>query len=186
MITLMVGGIGAGMIPRSTSPITINTFSNIEQGRVVDIFRPTSNYCNIAPTISSLGWIVDGLVYISNSPITNNSISLWSQQCTTVTLVMGFILSGLIHLSTSPSNINYCYPIVRGRVDGLKISTSTTSAVTWGRVAVIKRPMSKNFLTWRYFKTFSFINFIIVVTKVGEIMDGLTRPISYTSITTHR
>ena len=58
------------MRPRPTFPNAINTFSNIEQGRVVDLFRPTSMYCNITPNLLFLGGRVDGLGPISNSLIT--------------------------------------------------------------------------------------------------------------------
>ena len=54
----------------------INTFSNSEQGQVVDIFRPNSMSCTITPTISSLGGIVACMVPKPNSPIATNSFFL--------------------------------------------------------------------------------------------------------------
>ena len=75
MIALMMVGRRAGPRLRSTSPNSINTFSNIEQVRVVDLFVPTPISCNITPTISSLLGRVDIMGPISKSPITTNSIS---------------------------------------------------------------------------------------------------------------
>ena len=49
-------------------------FSNIEQGIVDDIFRPTSISLTITPTIYYLGVTVAGMVHISNFPITTSSI----------------------------------------------------------------------------------------------------------------
>ena len=75
MITLIMGRRMNGLRPRYTYPKPINTFSNIKQGIVVDLFRPTYMSCTVTPTISSLGGIVDGLGHIPNSPITTNGIS---------------------------------------------------------------------------------------------------------------
>ena len=143
--------------------------SNIEQVRVVDLFRHTSISYTVTPTISSSGWRVDGMGPMSNSPITTNSISWKSQQSTTFILVMGGIVAGLRPISTSPFNINFCSQIARGRVDGLLWNTSTsinissvitrgivdgqtwptptTYAINWGRVADILIPMYKTFTT---------------------------------------
>ena len=219
MITWIMGGIRAGPKPRSTFPVAINTFYNIEQIIVVDLFSTNNMHCNITPTISSYGGKLAGLGTISNSPITTNSISWKSQQSTTFTLVWGVIVIDRIPISTSPFNINYCSPIARGSVAGLlwprststnisstikrirvaghNLPTSTTSFITWVRVAGllipvpktftnfpiswltvagIKRHMSINFLTQRYFNKFFFRTFLVVVTAAGRIMDGLTRP----------
>ena len=51
-ITLMMGGRRSVRIPVSIFTTTITTLSNIEQGRVADIFRPTSVYWSRTPTIS--------------------------------------------------------------------------------------------------------------------------------------
>ena len=74
-ITWMMGGRRSGLKPISTYPITINTFSNIEQGKVDDIFRPTSMYFAITHTIYYLGVRVAGLGPTSNSTITTSSLS---------------------------------------------------------------------------------------------------------------
>ena len=74
-ITWMMGGRRSGLKPISTYPITINTFSNIEQGKVDDIFRPTSMYFSITHTIYYLGVKVAGLGPKSNSTITTSSLS---------------------------------------------------------------------------------------------------------------
>ena len=75
MITLIMGGRRAGIIPITYSPDAINSFSDIEQVRVVDILRHTYVSCTITPTISSLGVRVVGLGHISNSPIATNIIA---------------------------------------------------------------------------------------------------------------
>ena len=175
MIIWMMGGIRVGLIPIYTSPNSINTLSNIEQGLMVDIFRHTLMSWNIIPTISYLGVIVDGLRPIPNSPITTNSISWKIQNTTTFTFVIGVIVSGLRSIPNYPLNNNYYSPIARGRVTGLlwsrftsiNISTvitrgivsgqtwprSTTFAITWGRNSGLLRPMPMTFTTstinWR-------------------------------------
>ena len=126
MITWMMGDKRAGTRLRSTSPNTINNLSNIEQGKVVDIFRPNYMSCNTTPTISSMGVRVTGIGTIYNSPITTNSISWKSQQSTTFNLVMGRLVAGLIHIYISPFNINSCYPIAKVRVAGLLWPRSTS------------------------------------------------------------
>ena len=70
----MMGRRRAVLRPISTSPITMNTLSNIEQGIVSDILRPTSASFIITPTISYLVGRVACMLPISNSPITSNSI----------------------------------------------------------------------------------------------------------------
>ena len=89
----MMGGRRASMIPDPLIP-TPSTLSNIKQGRVLDIFRTTSMYCTISPTISSFVGRVAGLGPISKSTITNNSISCKIQQYNIFTLVEGGILAG--------------------------------------------------------------------------------------------
>ena len=59
----------------STSSITIKKFSNVEQGRLDDLFRPNTTYCTITPTIYYLVGRVAGMGTLYNSPITTNSIS---------------------------------------------------------------------------------------------------------------
>ena len=90
----MMVGIGAGMRPIYTSPITINAFSVIVKRKLADILRPTPTSFNITPTISSLifrcnqqstmvtwdmGERVAGMGPISTSPITTNSLSFISR-----------------------------------------------------------------------------------------------------------
>ena len=217
MIAWMTGGRRAGPRPRCTSLNAINTFYNIEQGRVVDLFIPTSIFCTFAPNISPLVVIVAVMVHISNSPITANSISWNSEQSTTFILVRGVVVAGRRPISKSPFNINSCYPIARVRVAGIlwRISTSInifsairrgivsghtwptsmTSAITWGRlagllrpmlktfttstitwvtVAVLKRPMSTTFLPQRHFKNIFFGTFVVAVTTKGRRMAGRT------------
>ena len=221
MITWMMGGRRSGPRPRSTSHNAINTLSEIGQGQVVDLFGPTSMYCTITPTISSLVEIVSGMRPISKSPITTNNISWKSQQSTIFTLVVGKIVVGMRPISNSPFGIKYCLLIAIGIVAGLlwprstyiKVSyiikrvivagqnwpTSTTSVITCGIVSGLLRPMSKSFKTYiinwvildglkrpmsttllllRQLHTLFFRTFITVVTATGEIMAGLTRPIS--------
>ena len=136
----------------------------------------------------------------------------WSQKSTTVTWVMGGKVSGLRPIFTYPFNINYCSLVARervggllwprstptnittmippvitiGRVAGLKIPMSTTSAITIRRVDGLKGPMPTDFISQRQSKNFLLLYYIVVVTAVGGIMASLIRPISYTSITTHR
>ena len=208
MIIWMMVGIKDGPRPRSTSLNSIKTFSNLEQGRVVDIFCPTCMSCTVIPTISYLGGRVDGIGPISNSPITTNSVSWWSQQYITFALVMGKIVSSLILIYASLFNINswslivrvilagIWWPrststnifstIIRRIIAGIKIPKSTTYVITWVIVPSLNIPMSTTFLTQINCKTFFFRTSIVVVTIVRGRMDGLTRPISYTSITTHR
>ena len=98
---------------------------------------------------------------------------------------MVVIESGMRPLSTSHFNINSCSIIGRGRVDGLlgprptstNITNMIISAVTSGRVAGLKIPMSTSSITHRYFKTFVIRNYVILTT-VGGRMNGLMRPIS--------
>ena len=71
----MMGGRRDGLRLISTSPIAINNLYYIEQGKVVDIFRPTSMSCTIIPNIYLLGVRVSFLVPIPKYPITTNSIS---------------------------------------------------------------------------------------------------------------
>ena len=198
-ITWMMGGRRGGLRDRSTSPVSINTFYNIEQWIEVDLLVSTSVSWTTTPTISSLGWIVSGLRPISNSPITNNSISWWSQKSTTFTLVVVWIVADLRPISTSPFNIKYFSPIARGtvafllwprytstnissvitrwRVIGQRIPTPTTSAITWGIVTGIKRPMYTTLLTQRHVNNFFFINFTTIVMMVGGITAGIPIPI---------
>ena len=203
-----MGGRRAGLRHIFMYPIAINTCSSIVQGRGVTLFRHLSLSCTIIPDIFSLGGRVSGMGYISNSIIITNIISCRSQQHTTFTLVIGVVVAGLIPISTSPLNINSYSPIEIvivagllwprstfismspvikiGIVAGIKIRMSTTSVITRGIVAGLKRPVSTTFLTWRHFKTFFFINFIIVATNVGGRIYGFKIPLSYASITTHR
>ena len=174
MITWMMGGKRDGPRPISTYPNDINTFYNIEQGRVVNLFSPTYMSCTITPTISYSVVRMDGMGPISNSPITTNSISIKRQQYTTLTLVRGLIVAGRRPICTSNFNMNSCSHIARGRVSDIlwHISTyinissaikigivagrtwpkSTKSAITWGSVTGIKTHMSKTFtksaITW--------------------------------------
>ena len=89
--------------------------------------------------------------------------------CYMFTLLMGIIVAGLRPIFTSPFNINSWSPIARVRVTGLlwprstfintfsaitrgRFSgqtwlTPTTSAITWGRVTGLLRPMYKAFTT---------------------------------------
>ena len=190
MITWMMGGRRFGPRPSSSYTNAINTFSKIEQGGVVDIFRPTSMSCTFTPTIYSWGGRLAGLVPISNSPITINSISWKSQKSTTFTLVRVGIVAGRRPKSTSPFNMNYFRPIARGRVAGIlwprslsiNISsvikrdrvagntwpTSTISVITWGRVASILIPLSTTFTT---------------STVTWGTVAGLKRPMSATLLT---
>ena len=115
----MMGGKRDCPRPISTSTNTITTLSNIEQGRVVDLFGPTSISCTVTPTIYYSGGILAGLGPILKYPITTNSIYMKSQQSTTFTLVMGEIVVGLRPISTSPFNKKYCLLIDRGIVAGL-------------------------------------------------------------------
>ena len=168
-ITWMAGGIRDGPRPISTPPTAVNTFSNIEQGVMVDIFRPTFKSWTITPTISYWGVRLSGMGPIPNSLIITNSISWKSQQYTILTLVIGVTVAGMRPISTSPFNTKSCPPIARGRVAGLlwNISTPinissvitggrvagknwpTTTAymLTWGRVGGLKRPMSTTLTT---------------------------------------
>ena len=174
LMTWMMGGRRAGPRPRSTYPNYINNFSNIEQVRVVDLFRPTYMFCTVTPTISSLGGIVAGMEPISNPPITTNIISWKSQHYTMFTLVRWLMVAGQRLISAYPFKIKSCYliargilagilwprstsinlfyTITRGRVSSHTWPTSTTSAMTWGKVAGIKRPMPTTFtiymITW--------------------------------------
>ena len=61
--------------PISNSTITINTFSNIEQGRLAYPLRNNSMSWTITPTIYSLGGIMAGLGHIYNYTIATNSFS---------------------------------------------------------------------------------------------------------------
>ena len=187
MITWVMGGRRADLIPRSTSTNAINTLYNIEQGRVVYLFRPNSTSCNVPSTIYFLGGIVAGLGPLFNSTINTNSISRKIQQYTLFNLIMGVIVGGLIPISTSTFNVNYCYPIARERVDGIfwPRSTSinipstitrgrvtgqtwpisTTSTITWGGVSGHLIPMSTTFTT---------------STITWGRVDGIKRPMSTT------
>ena len=106
-ITWIMGVGRVGLRHRSTSPNTINTFSNIEPVIVIYLFRPTSTSCTTTSTISSLEVRVAGLLPISNSPTNAKRISWKSQQSNTFTLLIGGIVAVLISISTSPFNINY-------------------------------------------------------------------------------
>ena len=67
------------------------------------------------------------------------------------------------------------------RVDVRNIPMSklfTTSMITWGRVAGLKRTIYTPYLTWRKFKDFFFRNFVIIVRMVGRRMAGIMIPIS--------
>ena len=112
-----MGGRSDGLRPRSTSPIAINTFSNIEQVRVFCLFGLTYVSCTITPNIHSWGGRVDGLGPISKFPIASKSIFWLIQQPTTVTLVMVGIVTGMKLIATYTFNINSCSPIDGERVD---------------------------------------------------------------------
>ena len=219
MINWIMGSRRDGPRPRSTSTNAITTLSNIEQGQVVDPFGPNYMSYIINPTISSLGEIVSGLGPLSNSLITVNSISWKRQQSTTFALVMGEILAGLRHIVTSHFNTNYfslidiervtvilwprstsvnisptitrgivarkTWPtsttsaITRGRVSGILMPTSTTFntySINWGKVSGINRPMYMTFLSQKHLHAFFFRTFITTVMTVGWRMAGFTIP----------
>ena len=113
----MMGGIRAGLIPISTSHITINTLSNI----VADLLRPTSTSCIITPTIPSLKL-------------------MYNQKYTMVTWVMGGIVDGMGPISNSPITTNSFSYIVKVKVAGLFIPISTSTNINYyihPRVAII-------------------------------------------------
>ena len=209
----------SGRRPISTSPNVINTFSNIEQVRVVDIFRPTSMYYTIPPNTLSLVGRAAGLEPISKLPINANSIYWKSQKSTMFTLVMGEMEADMRDIFIYPFNINSHFLIARviadvllwpistsinissvnniGRVAGQTWPTSMTSAIIWGRLAGllrpmsttfaastinlgrmagIKRPMSTNFPSQRHVNTFLFITSITVIKIMVRRMYGLKKP----------
>ena len=132
-----------------------------------------------------MGVIVDGLIPIYTSYFNIKSC---------YHIARGIVAGILWPRSTS---INISSTITSGILDGQTWPTSTTSVINWGRaddllrpmsttfttstiarrrVDGLKRPMYMTFLTQRHFNTFFFRTFIVVVTTVGGIMDGLMRP----------
>ena len=93
----MIGGRGGGMIPKSTSPITINIFSIIVKIRVADLLRPNYTYFTINNNTSSL-------------------ILRYVQQYTVVAWVMGGRVAGLVPISISTITLKSFYHIARGKL----------------------------------------------------------------------
>ena len=111
-------------------------------------------------------------------PITTSLLNINS-----CSLIARVIVDGLLLPISTYTNISST--ITRRRVAGIKIPLFMTSVVTCGGVTGIKRSMSTYFITKRHCKTFFFRIFIFIVTTVVKRMARLTRPISWTSITTH-
>ena len=179
--------------PRSTSPIAIITLSNIEQERVVYIFRSTFISCTINPTISSLGGRVVVLGPISNSPITTNSISWRSQQLNMFTLVMRRIVAGQRNIFTSPFNTNSCSPITGGRVSVLLwirfASCNISSAIMRGNIGWSKKTYAQDHLiTWVRVDGIKIPIFTTFTTSAIDwvIVSGLKWPMSTTFLTQRR
>ena len=168
MIIWMMVGKMVGPRPRYTSPNSINTFSNIKQVRVVNIFSHTYMPCTLTATNSSfkeecLVWYLYPTLpsppTVYPEKVNNLPRSPW----------IGGGVAGRRPISTSPFNINSCYLIVRDRFYGIlwPISAyinisftitrgggsshtwtkSTTSAIAWEIIAGIKIPMSTTFTT---------------------------------------
>ena len=93
----MIGGRGGGMIPKSTSSITINIFSTIVKIRVADLLRPNYTYFTINPTTSSF-------------------IFRYVQKYIMVTWVMGGRVSGLVPISISTITLKSFSCVARGKL----------------------------------------------------------------------
>ena len=106
----MMGGIRAGLISISTSPITINTLSVILKGKVAGLLRPTSTSCTIAPTILPFKF-------------------RYTQQSTMVTQVMGGRVAGMGPISASTITTNCFSRIARGKLYGILIPISTPTII---------------------------------------------------------
>ena len=74
--------------------------------------------------------------------------------------------------------------ILSPRYTSTIVTTMINCTIVRGRVNFLKRPMFTSSITYRHFKTFILWN-TIIITMVGGIMAGLTRPKSKNSITTH-
>ena len=104
-------------------------------------------------------------------------------------------MAGLRPISTSPININACYTMDRGIVDGILRTISTSSDITTlittttnyktarGIVVGILRPKSMSSITCRHSNKFIIRNTIVIMMMVRK-MAGLSRLVSKTYITT--
>ena len=72
----------------------------------------------------------------------------------------------------------------RPRFTSTIVTTNLNSTIVRGRLAGLNKSMSTYSINHRHFKNFIIINTIVVI-MVGGRMAVITRPISYTSITTY-
>ena len=119
----MMGGKGAGLRPKSTSDITINTFFIIVKARVDNILIPTFTSCNITPTITTLTF--------TNTIIHMARRTRCTQQYTMVNWVMGGRVAGIGPISISTITIKMFYYIMSGNVAGIFIPRSTSIIIKY-------------------------------------------------------
>ena len=150
----------------------------------------TTNNISLKSQQSTTFALVMGLIVAGLRPISTSPLNINYYYPITIGRVAGIFW-------TRSTYINRYSVITRGRVAGQNLPTSATSTVTWGRVAGLLRPMSKifmaytinwgrvsginrpisaTFISWRNFRTLFFRTFVVVVTKTGRRMAGLTRP----------
>ena len=115
--TWMIRGIGAGLRPKSISPVNINNFSIVMKLRLADILRPTSMYCTMTHTITSFVFM-NTIIHVSRR-------TRYMQHSTMVTWVMGWRVTGLGPVSTSSVTTNSFSYIARGKFSGLFRTIST-------------------------------------------------------------
>ena len=119
--TWMMGGIGDGLRPIYTSPITINTFSVIVKIILSGILIPTPKSYIITPTVT---------FYIFMKTIINTTIiNRYTQQYTIFAWFIGGIVAGIGPISTYPITINIFLHIAKVRVYGIFIPISTSSVI---------------------------------------------------------
>ena len=102
-ITWVMRGRVADLRPISTSPITINTCSNIQKRRVASLLIPKSTSYIINTSITSL--------ITTNSLINRKGSNRATRKYTMPTWVMGGRVAGLRHISKSPITIKTCSTI---------------------------------------------------------------------------
>ena len=186
IITKSLSYIARGKVPgifrlRSTS-IIINYYID---PWVAIITNYIYNTISIIKTATILFFLLNTFIYTMRA-------NLYSKKYTMVTWITWGRVDGLRPISTSTLNINSFSTIEIGRVASLfwprstftNITTIITYTIKRERLDGLKISMSTSFITWRHFKTFFFRSFI-TVDFVGGRMAGIMMPISYSSITTH-
>ena len=119
----MMGGVGSGLRPISTSTFTINTFYVIVKVIVADILRYNSTSFTITPTTTSFIF-VNNIIHMARR-------TRYKQQYIMLTWFMGGQVAGLGHIHNSPITTKSFTHIARGKVTGLFIPKSTSAIINY-------------------------------------------------------